>query len=136
MSKITVETSVKADPEKVWDYWTKPEHIVNWNFALDDWHCPNAENDLRENGRFNYKMSSKDGKVSFNFEGEYTFVKMYECIHYMLGDGRKVEITFSSDGKNTKVTETFEPEQINPEEMQKTGWQNIIDNFKKYTESN
>lgn len=136
MSKITVETTVKADPEKVWDYWTKPEHIVNWNFALDEWHCPEAENDLKENGKFKYKMSSRDGKVSFDFEGVYTYIKMYESIHYILLDERKVEITFSVDGSNTKITETFETEEVNSEEMQKAGWQAIIDNFRKYTESN
>ncbi|MBV6477705.1 MAG: hypothetical protein HGGPFJEG_00448 [Ignavibacteria bacterium] len=135
MTKITVETSVNAALEKVWDCWTIPKHIVNWNFALDEWCCPKAENDLKENGRFSYTMSSKDGKMSFDFGGIYTRIKPMELIHYTLGDGRKVEISFRYDGKNTILTETFETEEVNPEEMQKNGWQAILDNFKKYTES-
>lgn len=135
MTKITVETSVNDALEKVWDCWTIPKHIVNWNFALDEWCCPKAENDLKENGRFSYTMSSKDGKMSFDFGGIYTRIKPMELIHYTLGDGRKVEISFRYDGKNTILTETFETEEVNPEEMQKNGWQAILDNFKKYTES-
>ena len=134
--KITVETTVSADINKVWTYWTRPEHIVNWNFASDDWHCPAAENDPVTGGRFRSTMAAKDGSMSFDFEGVYDEVADRKRIAYSMPDGRQVTVEFEDQGKQVKVTESFDPEQTNPEEMQRAGWQGILDNFKKYTEIN
>ena len=131
---ITVEATVNAPVEKVWDAWTKPEHITKWNNASDDWHTPHSENDLRAGGKFNSRMEAKDGSFGFDFWGIYDDVKPNELIAYTLGDGRKVKVVFAGDSGSTKITETFEPETTNPIEMQKGGWQAILDNFKKYTE--
>lgn len=136
VTKITVETTINASIEKVWDCWTKPEHVTQWNHASDDWHCPKAENNLTENGKFSYTMASKDGKMSFDFEGIFTLIKEYETIHYLLGDGRKVQISFIQLEGKVKVVETFEAEQINSVELQKNGWQAILDNFKRHVENN
>ncbi len=133
---ITVETTVKAPIAKVWEYWTKPEHITKWNNASDDWHTTKAESDLREGGKFSSRMEAKDGSFGFDFVGVYDKVKENELIEYTIGDGRKVKITFSNNGIETKVVETFEAENTNSIEMQKGGWQAILDNFRKYTETN
>ncbi len=133
---ITVAATVNAPIEKVWEFWTTPGHIIKWNNASDDWHTPHAENDLRVGGKFLARMEAKDGSYSFDFEGVYDEVKTNESIIYTLGDGRKVEITFEADGQTTKVIESFEAEGTNSLEMQQTGWQAILDNFKKYTEAN
>lgn len=135
-TKITVAATVNAPVEKVWEFWTSPEHITRWNNASDDWHTPRADNDLRVGGKFNTRMEAKDGSFGFDFWGVYDEVKTNELIAYTLGDDRKVSITFKSNGNTTDVTETFEAESTNPVEMQKGGWQAIMDNFKKYTESN
>jgi uncharacterized protein YndB with AHSA1/START domain len=134
MVKITVETTISKPIEKVWECWTKPEHITHWNYASDDWHCPAAENDLRENGKFCYTRASKDGKMSFVFEGIFTLIKKPEAIHYLLGDGRTVQITFTESDNTTKVVETFDAEQMISVELQQAGWQAILDNFKQYSE--
>lgn len=133
---ITVEATIKAPVDKVWKYWNEPQHITKWCAASDDWHAPNAENDLREGGAFKTTMAAKDGSFSFDFGGIYTKVQEHKTIAYTLGDDRKVHITFSSNGNETKVTETFDPEGQNPVEMQRAGWQAILDNFRKYTEAN
>ena len=133
---ITVENTINAPVEKVWQYWTNPEHITKWNNASDDWHTPRAENDLRVGGSFVSRMEAKDGSVGFDFGGMYDTVRNNEYIEYTLGDGRKVKVIFSGQGNTTKVVESFEAEDTNPIEMQKGGWQAILDNFKKYTESN
>lgn len=135
-SSITVEVKVNAPLEKVWDYWTNPQHIVQWNYASEDWHAPNASNDLRVGGKFNSRMEAKDGSMGFDFEGEYTKVEQHLEIEYVLADARRVNIRFDSDGKETTVTETFDPENENTLELQRAGWQAILDNFKRYTESN
>lgn len=132
---LTVETIVNASIDLVWMCWTKPEHIIQWCHATDDWHAPYAENDLRKDGKFKTTMAAKDGSFSFNFEGFYTKVEELQLIEYILGDGRKVKITFMADQGSTKVIESFEAETINAIEMQQAGWQAIIDNFKKYTEA-
>jgi len=132
---ITVESTINAPVEKVWEYWNSPEHITKWCAASPDWHAPYADNDLREDGRFKTTMAAKDESFSFDFSGIYTIVKENELIAYTLDDGRKVSIAFSSTEEGTKVTETFEPEDTNPLEMQQGGWQAILNNFKKYTES-
>lgn len=133
---ITVETVVNAPLEKVWTYWSDPKHITRWTFASDDWHAPYAENNLSKDGKFKTTMAAKDGSFSFDFEGVYTNVQLNKVIEYTMSDGRKVKVTFSGNDNETKVTETFDPEAINSAEMQRAGWQAILDNFKKYTESN
>jgi uncharacterized protein YndB with AHSA1/START domain len=133
-TKITISALINAELQKVWDYWTGPAHIVNWNFASDDWHCPFAENDLRENGKFRSTMASRDGKMSFDFEGVYSLVKHHEVIQYRMADGREVQVWFSRDGNATRVTETFDAENVHPVELQRNGWQSIMNNFKKYVE--
>jgi uncharacterized protein YndB with AHSA1/START domain len=133
---ITVETTVKAPVEKVWKCWNEPKHIMGWAFASDDWHAPYADNDIKVNGKFKTTMAAKDGSFSFDLEGVYTKVQENKAIEYTMADGRKVKVAFSSQGKETKVVESFEPESENPHDMQKGGWQAILHNFKKYTESN
>ncbi|HRI20236.1 MAG TPA: SRPBCC family protein [Panacibacter sp.] len=133
---ITVQNTVNAPAAKVWDYWTKPEHITKWNHASDEWHTPHAENDLRAGGSFASRMEAKDGSFGFDFGGVYDAVRNYEYIEYTLGDGRNVKITFTAQGNATKVVESFEAEGENSIELQQGGWQAILDNFKKYTEAN
>jgi uncharacterized protein YndB with AHSA1/START domain len=133
---LNVETTVAAPVEKVWEYWSKPEHITRWNNASDDWHTPHAENDLRVGGKFVSRMESKDGSMGFDFNGVYDEVKTNELIAYTIEGGRKVNISFSSNDNETKITESFEAETENSLQLQQDGWQSILDNFKKYTESN
>ena len=133
---ITVEATVKAPVEKVWAYWSEPKHITKWCQASDDWHAPYAENDLRTGGNFKTTMAAKDGSFSFDFGGVYDHVQPNKLIQYTMSDGRKVKIVFASNGNETKVTETFDAESENPIEMQRGGWQAILDNFKRYTEAN
>ena len=132
--QITVETIVQASVEKVWEYWTEPTHITNWNSASDDWHTPYAENDLRVGGKFLSRMEAKDGSFGFDFGGIYDDVILHEVIAYTLGDGRKVKITFKGKENETEVIVTFDAETENPIELQQQGWQAILDHFKKYTE--
>jgi uncharacterized protein YndB with AHSA1/START domain len=131
---ITVEVSLNLPIEKVWDAWTKPEHITNWNAASDDWHTPRAENDLRIGGKFLSRMEAKDGSVGFDFNGVYDEVTLHEHIAYTMEGGRKVQILFTKSENQTIVTESFEAENENSIELQKNGWQSILDNFKKYAE--
>jgi uncharacterized protein YndB with AHSA1/START domain len=133
---ITVETTVKAPVAKTWKYWSEPQHITKWCQASPDWHAPKAENDLRTNGKFSTTMAAKDGSVSFDFGGKYTNVEPHKVIEYVMDDGRKCKITFSEKNNETKVVETFDAEDQNPVEMQRGGWQAILDNFKNYTEGN
>jgi uncharacterized protein YndB with AHSA1/START domain len=135
-TEITVESTVQAPVEKVWQYWAGPEHITKWSNASDDWHTTRAENDLRTGGKFLSRMEAKDGSFGFDFGGVYDEVKEHESIAYTMGDGRKVSVTFTVDGNETKVVETFEAENTHPVEMQRGGWQAILDNFKKYVENN
>lgn len=133
-TSITIEAIVNSSIEKVWECWTEPKHITRWNNASDDWHTPFSENDLRVGGKFLSRMEAKDGSFGFDFSGIYDEVRLYEDISYTLGDGRKVKITFISQGSETKVIEIFEAETSNSIELQRTGWQSILDNFKKYVE--
>ncbi|HCY76784.1 MAG TPA: activator of HSP90 ATPase [Ignavibacteriales bacterium] len=135
-TKITIEAEISADAKKVWDYFNKPEHITKWNSALDEWHCPSAENDLRVGGKLKSRMEAKDGSVGFDFEAVYDEVINEKKIVYTIADGRQVVTNFENLGNMTKVTTTFEAENENPVEMQRAGWQSILDNFKKYVESN
>src|SRR4051812_32396904 len=135
-TSITIETTVNAPAENVWNFFNGPEHIVKWGAASPDWHTTKADNDLRTGGSFLYRMEAKDGSFGFDFGGVYDDVKTNEVMAYTMGDGRKVNILFANDDNGTKVTETFEAESQNPVEMQRMGWQAILDNFKAYTEAN
>src|SRR4051812_3110797 len=115
---LTVETLVNAPVEKVWKYWSEPAHVMKWNSASDDWHTPKAENDLRTGGSFSSRMEAKDGSMGFDFGGVYDQVDDHKYIAYTMGDGRKVEIKFSSEGDATRVLESFDAEESNPIEMQ------------------
>lgn len=133
-TQITVATSISADVKKVWDYYTMPEHITKWNFASDDWHCPNVNNDLRTGGKYSARMEAKDGSFGFDFNVVYDEVIPQQKIVYTMEDGRKASIAFESVGNATTITVVFDAEKINPAEMQQGGWQAILNNFKKYTE--
>jgi uncharacterized protein YndB with AHSA1/START domain len=133
---ITVESTVNAPVEKVWEYFTKPEHIIKWNKASDDWHTPRAENDLRVGGNFVYRMEAKDGSFGFDFGGVYDAITTNKYIEYTIGDGRKVKVYFSGNENQTTITESFEAETMNSIELQKGGWQSILNSFKAYTEIN
>lgn len=132
---ITVETLIDAPVGKVWETFTQPEHIVNWNFASEDWCSPKAENDLQVGGKFSLRMEAKDGSFGFDFEGTYTEVKQHELIVYKLEDERIVRIEFTTEEEKTQVKEVFGAEDTNPVELQQKGWQSILNNFKKYIES-
>jgi uncharacterized protein YndB with AHSA1/START domain len=131
---IMVEASIAVPIEKVWELYTEPKHIVQWNYASPDWCSPNAENDLRAGGKFRFRMEAKDKSAGFDFEGIYDAVKKNELISYTMADGRKASVVFGTKGAQTKVTITFEAENLNPVDLQRTGWQAILDNFKAYAE--
>ena len=131
---ITVVVKIKAGVEKVWNLWTEPKHIIHWNYASEDWHTPRAENDLRIGGRFMSRMEARDGVNGFEFSGIYQNIQYCKFIEYLLDDNRKVQVLFEPDGDETVVTETFEAEHTNSVELQQTGWQAILNNFKKYVE--
>jgi len=133
---ITVGITVEAPADKVWQYWNTPRHITKWASASEDWHTPKAENDLRVGGAFSSRMEAKDGSTGFDFSGIYDEVRENEYIEYTLGDGRKVTVSFEPQTNMTGITQTFEAESTNPEEMQRSGWQAILINFKKYAEEN
>jgi uncharacterized protein YndB with AHSA1/START domain len=132
---ITIQTTTNAALSKAWEYWNKPEDIMGWAFASDDWEATEAENDLREGGRFKIVMAAKDKSTSFDFGGTYTVLKEHELIEYAMDDGRHVKVEFAETPVGTRITETFDPEDENPAEMQRAGWQSILDNFKKYAET-
>ena len=135
-TSITVETLVNAPVEKVWKLWNDPAHITKWCQASDDWHAPFAENDLRAGGSFKTTMAAKDGSFSFDFGGVYDKVDDKKVIEYTMSDGRKVSVRFDAIGTTTKVTETFDAETQHSIDMQRAGWQAILENFRKHTESN
>lgn len=135
-TKVHIEATVGAPIQKVWDFWNKPEHITKWNFAIDTWHCPSAKNDLRVGGKLQSRMEAKDGSFGFDFEGTYDEVENLKKIAYTIADGRKVITHFTDFGGKTKIATEFEAESQNPVEMQKGGWQSILDSFRKYTEAN
>lgn len=133
---ITVETLVNAPVEKAWKFFSDPEHITQWAFASDDWHAPYADNDLRKDGKFKTTMAAKDGSFSFDFEGVYTNVVPNKVVEYAMSDGRKVKVDFEADGNSTRIRETFDPETENPIDMQRAGWQAILENYRRHVESN
>lgn len=133
---VTIESTVNAPVEKVWNYWTAPEHITQWNSPHESWHSPHAENDLRVGGKFVARMEARDGSSGFDFGGIYDEVKANDTIRFTMSDGRRVHVQFTPEGNNTKIVESFDAESQNPVEFQKAGWQAILDNFKRYTEGN
>ncbi|MCF8238618.1 MAG: SRPBCC domain-containing protein [Saprospiraceae bacterium] len=133
--KILVSTTIQSPIEKVWMCWTTPEHIMKWNAAADEWHCPTATNDLRAGGRFVYHMAARDESMGFNFCGTYDVVTRPNRLKYTLDDDRKVTVNFSEEDGITTVTEEFEAEATNSLELQQTGWQAILDRFKHLVES-
>lgn len=133
--KIVVEVLVDRTRQAVWQCFNQPEHITNWNFASDDWCCPRSENDLRVGGRLCSRMEAKDGSFGFDFEAVYDEVIYESRIAYTMTDGRQAETTFEEVGDSTKVTTRFDAESINPADLQRAGWQAILENFKKYAES-
>ncbi len=142
MQKITIEVLVKGDLEKVWKYWNEPEHIKSWAFASPDWECPSATNDLAVGGKFSTRMSAKNGSAGFDFTGTYTDIIENKKICYVMSDdlydieARRCEIIFKDIGDGTVlITETFDTEDENPVEMQKSGWQSILNNFKRVVEA-
>lgn len=132
---ITIEIYIEAPIEKIWQAWTDPSHITQWAFASDDWCCPHAENNLFAGGSFATRMESKDTHEGFDFSGVYTAVEEYKHIAYTIEGGRKVTIDFIPKDSGFLVVESFDPEDENPIDMQKYGWQCILDNFKKHVES-
>lgn len=132
--KITVETAVKADLNKVWGAWNNPEDIKRWNAASDDWHTTGASVELREGGKFSARMEAKDGSEGFDFEGTYTRVVPRKLIEYRMDDGRQVTVEFSEQPGRVLVRETFDAETQNAPEMQRQGWQAILDNFARHVE--
>lgn len=133
--RITVEATIDAPITKAWECWTGPEHIVHWNFASDDWCCPRAQNDVRVGGRFNGRMEARDGSAGFDFTGTYTAVEPERRLTYVMDDGREASVEFIAQDGGCRIRETFEAEEENSLEMQQTGWQAILDSFKKYVES-
>ncbi len=137
---MTIEIQAKINNvpvEKIWEMYTNPKHIVNWNFASDGWECPHAENNLVTGGRFSYRMAAKDNSMEFDFEGKFTAIEQYTLLAYSLFDDRRVQVHFSLiNDTSTKVTVTFDPDTNHDEEYQKMGWQSILNNFKEYAESN
>ncbi len=133
---ITITATVNAPVEKVWEYWNDVKHITQWNTASEDWHSPRGENDVRPGGSFSIRMEAKDGSFGFDFGGVYDVVDTHKRLAYTMGDGRTVDVRFEAKGDTTEITEAFDAETENSVDMQRAGWQAILDNFKKYTESN
>ena len=132
---ISIQVTVHAPIARVWEVWNSPEHIIQWCTATPEWHTPQSTNDLRVGGSFTSRMEARDGSMGFDFGGVYDVVDEHKRIAYTIGDGRRVDVRFESDGDTVTINEDFEAESQNPEEMQRAGWQAILDNFKKYTES-
>lgn len=134
-TKITIETIIEAHTDKVWNSYTQPEHITKWNFASDDWCCPKAENEMKIGGVYAARMEAKDGSFGFDFKAVYDEIVPQEKIVYTMEDDRKVMTVFENLGEKIKVSIVFEAENENPVDMQKAGWQAILNNFKRYTEN-
>lgn len=133
-TNIQVSVKINAPVKKVWKLWTEPEHVVGWNQASDNWHTPRAENDVRTGGKFSYRMEAKDRSSGFDFSGTYTNIEPFRYIEYLMDDCRKVSVLFTGSAGETLIEEVFEAEATNSPELQRDGWQAILDNFKRYTE--
>lgn len=134
LDKIKIKAIIVATREKVWNFYTNPDHITKWNFADPSWHCPTASNDFKIGGRYLARMEAKDGSFGFDFEAIYTEINQGKGFTYEF-DGRQVTVEFIEENQQTEVIVTFDPETENPIELQRNGWQAILDNFKKYTET-
>jgi uncharacterized protein YndB with AHSA1/START domain len=132
---LTIQATIAVEKQKAWEYYTLPEHITQWNFASEDWHCPSATNDLQVGGKYSAHMAAKDGSFEFDFEAIYQEIIPFEKIRYTLLDDREVSINFESKENHTHVTINFEAESENSLELQQNGWQAILNNYKKYCES-
>lgn len=135
-TKITIQVVVAADRQKVWNCYTQPEHITKWNFATDTWHCPAASNDMRVGGKYLARMEAKDGSFAFDFEAVYNEIVDGEKFTYTMPDNREIQVSFEKMDDKTRVTVTFDPENVNPVDLQRDGWQSILDNFRRYAEGN
>lgn len=136
MVQLTIEVLIDAPVATVWNHFITPDSIQQWNQASDDWHTPRAKNDFQVGGSFDYRMEAKDGSFGFNLIGMYHLIEKEQSIAYHLEDGREVIVSFEALGKQTKVVEVFEPEAVNPIELQRQGWQQILTNFKLFVERN
>jgi uncharacterized protein YndB with AHSA1/START domain len=136
VTRITVEATADVPVAKVWKAWNTPEDIVQWNAADPSWHTPKSENDLRVGGKFKNRMEAKDGSFGFDFEGVYDKVEPLKEISYTMGDGRQATTLFEEQDGKTNIQTTFDAETENDAELQKQGWQAILNNFIKYVESN
>jgi uncharacterized protein YndB with AHSA1/START domain len=134
-TKITIHTKVSADIQKTWDYYTDPKHIIRWNFASDDWQCPIASNDMRIGGKYSARMEAKDGSFGFDFEAIYNEITEGQGFVYTMPDDRQVNVYFQSQGNLTEIRIIFDAEKENAVDLQKNGWQAILNNFKNYVES-
>ena len=132
--KITVEKLVKADLDAVWRAWNNPDDIRQWNAASDDWHTSRSSVDLREGGRFSARMEAKDGSEGFDFEGTYTRVVPKKLVEYRMSDGREVQVEFAQGAGGVMMRETFDAESENAPEVQRQGWQAILDSFARHVE--
>ena len=132
---ITVAVSVRASPERAWKAFTSPTSVTEWNFASADWHCPRAQNDLKEGGSLCYRMEARDGSFGFDFEGKFLELSQPSRLRYSLGEDREVTVTFSQEGEGTLVSQSFTPEPTHSLEQQRAGWQSILDNYKKHVEA-
>jgi len=133
-TRITISALVNKPLALVWKVWTDPAHIMQWNAASDDWHCPKAANDLKTGGTFSSTMAARDGSFSFEFGGVYNDVQLHKRIAYTMGDGRTCEVRFAEEANGVRITESFDAETRNSVEMQQSGWQAILDRFKAHAE--
>ncbi|MEZ5778184.1 MAG: SRPBCC family protein [Paracoccaceae bacterium] len=133
--RITVDTTIDAPVERVWEAYTTPDDITQWNFASDDWCCPSAEADLKVGGTYKARMEAKDGSFGFDFEAVYEEVDPNRALTLAMSDGRKARTTFEAAGEGTRVTTVFDAEDQNPAEMQRDGWQAILDSFRRHVEA-
>ena len=135
-TKITIHVTISAGIQKVWNYYTQPEHITKWNFASPDWHCPSASNDMRIGGKYTARMEAKDGSFGFEFEATYSEITENQKFVYIMPDGREVSVSMNEDNHLTNITVCFDAETENPVDLQRAGWQAILNNFKNYVENN
>ena len=135
-TKITIHATISAGIQKVWNYYTQPEHITKWNFASPDWHCPSASNDMRIGGKYTARMEAKDGSFGFEFEATYSEITENQKFVYIMPDGREVSVSINEDNHLTNITVCFDTETENPVDLQREGWQAILNNFNNYAENN
>ena len=132
--KITVETLTDAPIAKVWNAYTSPEAIKQWNTASQDWHTTKASVDLRVGGAFSLRMEAKDGSFGFDFAGTYTKVVQHQLIEYSFGE-RVAFVEFIPSEMGVTVRVTFDAETEHPIDQQRDGWQAILNNFTKHVQA-